>query len=286
MAKRYTRDQVRQRLHAELDAGRPVVIVGAGTGISAKFPERGGADLIGVYNSGKYRMDGHGSLAGLMPYGNANGLVLELGAHTVLPVVAETPVIAGMCGSDPTRDMDVFLHKLGELNFSGVMNFPTVGLIDPDSTFRRELEDTGMGYDREIAALGMAREMDQFTLGYAFTPEEGSKVGAAGLDAVIAHMGLTRGGSIGSQVSAQSPLRQAAELVTAIADAARNHNPNIMVFAHGGPIAEPDDTQFIYDHTPAVGFLGASSVERIPIETPLQDTTAAFKSKSTRGRST
>lgn len=284
MAKRFTRDQVRQRIHTEIDQGHPIVIVGAGTGISAKFPERGGADLIGVYNSGKYRMDGHGSLAGLMPYGDANGLVLDLGARTVLPVVQDTPVIAGICGSDPTRDMDVFLRQLGELNFSGVMNFPTVGLIDPDSRFRRELEDTRMGYDQEVVALTLAHETDLFTLGYAFTPEEATQVGAAGLDVVIAHMGLTRGGSIGSQVSAQSPLQQAAELVTAIAEAARSHHPDILVFAHGGPIAEPEDTQFIYDNTPAVGFLGASSVERIPIEAPLQDTTAAFKSQSTRGR--
>ena len=279
MAKRYTRDEVLARLHREIDAGRPVVAVGAGTGISAKFAERGGADLVGVYNSGKFRMDGHGSLAGLMPYGDANGMVLELGARTVLPVVRQAPVIAGICGSDPTRDMDVFLRQLIELNFSGAMNFPTVCLIDWGSRYRQELEDTGMGYDREVAALALARELGLFTMGYAFRPEEGRMVGAAGLDVVIAHMGLTRGGSIGSQVSDASPLEEAAELVNAIGDSARAESPDILLFAHGGPIAFPDDTQEIYERTGAVGFLGASSIERIPVERPLEEATRAFKEK-------
>jgi predicted TIM-barrel enzyme len=280
MAKRYTRDEVIARLRSEIEAGRPIVVVGAGTGISAKFAERGGADLVGVYNSGKFRMDGHGSLAGLMPYGDANGIVLELGARTVLPVLREAPAIAGICGTDPTRDMDVLLRQLIDLNFSGVMNFPTVGLID--GNFRRELEDTGMGYEREIAALALARELGLFTLGYAFTPEEGRMVGAAGLDVVIAHMGLTRGGSIGSRIAAEESLEEAAKLVAAIGEAARAEHPDILLFAHGGPIAFPDDTQVIYERTDAVGFLGASSVERIPVERPLQEATAAFKAKRIR----
>ena len=277
MARRYERSEVLARLRHQLDEGNPIVVVGAGTGISAKFAERGGADLIGVYNSGKFRMDGHGSLAGLMPYGDANGIVLELGARTVLPVLEEVPAIAGICGSDPTRDLDVFLQQLIDLNFSGVMNFPTVGLID--GRFRQELEDTGMGYDRELAALELARKLGLFTLGYAFRPEEGRLVGAAGLDVVIAHMGLTRGGSIGSKMAAERALEEAAELVTAIGDAARAENADIILLAHGGPIAYPDDTQFIYEHTEAVGFLGASSVERIPVERPLEEATASFKAK-------
>ena len=277
MAKRYQRGEVAARLGREIEAGRPIVVVGAGTGISAKFAERGGADLIGVYNSGKFRMDGHGSLAGLMPYGDANGIVLELGGRAVLPVLQEAPAIAGICGSDPTRDLDVFLRQLIGLNFSGVMNFPTVGLID--GRFRQELEDTGMGYDREIASVELARELGLLTMGYAFRPEEGRMVGAAGLDVVIAHLGLTRGGSIGSRQADAAPLEEAAEQVTAIGEAARAEKPNILLFVHGGPIAFPEDTQVIYDRTDAVGFLGASSVERIPIEKPLEEATAAFKAK-------
>ncbi len=277
MTKRYSCKEVNQLLNKEISHGRPILVVGAGTGISAKFAERGGADLIGVYNSGKYRMDGHGSLAGLMPYGDANALVLELGSRTVLPIVQHAPVIAGICGTDPTRCMDVFLKELINNNFSGVMNFPTVGLIDADSRFRKELEETGMGYQREIEALKLARDLGLFTMGYAFTPEEGRLIGEAGLDVVIAHMGLTRGGSIGSKQSPREKLTQSVELVNEIGKQARKVNANILLFAHGGPIAEPADTQFIYDNTDAVGFLGASSAERIPIERPLQETAQAFK---------
>lgn len=277
MAVHYSREQVVNRLRSEIDAGRPVVIVGAGTGISAKFAERGGADLIGVYNSGKYRMDGHGSLAGLMPYGDANQIVIELGTRVVLPVVRKTPVIGGICGSDPTREMRTYLAELDRLGISGVMNFPTVGLIDWDSKYRQELESTGMGYDREMEALKVAKDLGMFTMGYAFRPEEGAMVGAAGLDVVIAHMGLTRGGSIGSTLSREEDLAEAATLVDAIGDAARAENPDIMVFCHGGAIAYPADTTYMYEHTQAVGFLGASSVERIPVEEPLRAATAAFK---------
>lgn len=277
MAKHYTRDEVVSRLRTEIDAGRPTVIVGAGTGISAKFAERGGADLIGVYNSGLFRMNGHGSLAGLMPYADGNQIVTDLGGRVVLPVVKETPVIGGICGSDPTREMTVFLTELQRLGLSGVMNFPTVGLIDWDSRYRQELESTGMGYDREIEAMRVAKGLGLFTMGYAFRPEEGAMVGRAGLDVVIAHMGLTRGGSIGSTMSNEEGLAEAAELVDAIGDAARAESPDIMVFAHGGAIAYPQDTQYIYEHTQAVGFLGASSAERIPVEEPLRAATAAFK---------
>lgn len=277
MAKHYTREEVITRLKTEIVAGRPIVIVGAGTGISAKFAEKGGADLIGVYNSGKYRMDGHGSLAGLMPYGDANQIVIDLGSRTVLPIVKETPVIGGICGTDPTREMTTYLAELKRLGLAGVMNFPTVGLIDWDSRYRQELESTGMGYDKEMEALQIAKDLGMFTMGYAFRPEEGSMVGRAGLDVVIAHMGLTRGGSIGSTMSKEEDLAEAAKLVDAIGDAAKAENPNIMVFAHGGAIAYPEDTQYIYENTQSVGFLGASSAERIPVEEPLRAATAAFK---------
>lgn len=280
MAQHYTRTEVIARLKKETENGRPVVIVGAGTGISAKFAEKGGADLIGVYNSGKYRMDGHGSLAGLMPYGDANQIVIDLGARTVLPVVKETPVIGGICGSDPTREMTTYLAELKRLGIAGVMNFPTVGLIDWDSKYRQELESTQMGYDTEIEALKVAKDLGLFTMGYAFRPEEGAMVGKAGMDAVIAHMGLTRGGSIGSTLSKEEDLAEAAKLVNAIGDAARAENPDIMVFCHGGAIAYPQDTAYMYEHTQSVGFLGASSAERIPVEEPLRAATAAFKAAS------
>lgn len=273
----YTRDEILRRLRLEIAAGRPAVIVGAGTGISAKFAERGGADLIGVYNSGKYRMDGHGSLAGLMPYGDANQTVLDLGARVVLPIVEDTPVIGGICGSDPTRVMATYLNELKQLGIAGVMNFPTVGLIDWDSRFRQELENTNMGYHKEIEALILAKELGFFTMGYAFRAEEGAMVGRAGLDVVIAHMGLTRGGSIGSPLSKQEDLEQAVRLVDAIGEAASAENPDILVFCHGGPIAYPEDTEYMYEHSSSVGFLGASSAERIPVEAPLESATAAFK---------
>lgn len=283
MSKHFTHGQVVARLRSEIESKRPIVIVGAGTGISAKFAEKGGADLIGVYNSGVFRMNGHGSLAGLMPYADANQIVIDLGSRTVLPVVKETPVIGGICGSDPTREMPVFLAELQRLGIAGVMNFPTVGLIDWGSRYRHELEDTGMGYDREIEALKVAKGLGLFTMGYAFRPEEGAMVGAAGMDVVIAHMGLTRGGSIGSTYSREEDLAEAARLVDAIGDAARAENPDILVFAHGGAIAYPDDTQYIYEHSQAVGFLGASSAERIPVEEPLRAATAAFKAATLRG---
>lgn len=218
-----------------------------------------------------------------MPYADGNQIVINLGSRTVLPVVKETPVIGGICGSDPTREMPVFLAELQRLGIAGVMNFPTVGLIDWGSRYRRELEDTGMGYDAEIEALKVAKNLGLFTMGYAFRPEEGAMVGEAGMDVVIAHMGLTRGGSIGSTYSREEDLAEAAKLVDAIGDAARAANPDIMVFAHGGAIAYPDDTQYIYEHTQAVGFLGASSAERIPVEEPLRAATAAFKAAKLRG---
>jgi len=276
MAKQYTRAEVTKRLKDTIAAGKPVVIAGAGTGISGKFAERGGVDLVGVYNSGLYRMDGNGSLAGLMPYGNANQIVIDL-AHRVFPQIKEAPMIAGICGSDPTREMRPYLKQLKDLGFSAVMNFPTVGLID--GRFRKELEDTGMGYGVEIGALKMAAELDMFTLGYAFNEEEARMVGEAGLDVLICHMGLTTGGAIGSKYSEEISLEKCAELINRMAAEARKGNPDIMIFAHGGPISSPADTGYIYEHTDAVGFLGASSIERIPIEQPLTDAVKDFKNQ-------
>lgn len=274
MAKQYSRCEVIERLKKTISEGRPVIIAGAGTGISGKFAERGGADLVGVYNSGLYRMDGNGSLAGLMPYGNANEIVIQL-AHRVFPQIREAPMIAGICGTDPTREMKPFLKYLMDLGFSGVMNFPTVGLID--GRFRKELEDTGMGYGKEIEALQLAQEIGFFTMGYAFNVEEAGMVGKAGLDVLICHMGLTRGGAIGSKFAEGMSLDDAAQLVRDMTKAARDAKPDIMIFAHGGPISYPEDTAYIYEHTEAVGFLGASSIERIPVEKPIQEAVQRFK---------
>ena len=279
MAKYYTREEVRERFKAVNKAGRPIVIAGAGTGISGKFAERGGADLIGVYSSGLYRMDGNGSLAGLMPYGNANDIVLEL-ANRVFYQIREAPMIAGICGSDPTRVMEYFLRQLKDVGFSAVMNFPTVGLID--GRYREELEDTGMGYGKEIETLVKAKELGLFTIGYAFNEEQAAMVGKAGLDVMIGHMGLTTGGAIGSKYSEAISLESCAELIRRMTAKARAANPEILIFAHGGPISGPDDTQYIYDHTEAIGFLGASSIERIPVEKPLEEAVKLFKEKTVK----
>lgn len=276
MAKQYSRDEVLARFKATIAEGKPVVIAGAGTGISGKFAERGGADLIGVYNSGLYRMDGNGSLAGLMPYGNANDIVIDL-AHRVFPQIKEAPMIAGICGSDPTREMRPYLKGLLDLGFSAVMNFPTVGLID--GRYRQELEDTGMGYDKEIATLVLAKELGLFTIGYAFNEEEAEMVGKAGLDVMICHMGLTTGGAIGSKYSEAVSLEKCAELINRMTEKARAGNPDILIFSHGGPISSPEDTAYIYEHTESVGFLGASSIERIPVEKPLENAVKDFKAQ-------
>lgn len=276
MAKQYSRTEVLARLNKTIDEGFPVIIAGAGTGISGKFAEKGGADLVGVYNSGLYRMDGNGSLAGLMPYGNANEIVFEL-ADRVMPQIQEAPMIAGICGSDPTREMRPFLKKLIDLGFSGVMNFPTVGLID--GRFRQELEDTGMGYGVEIETLKLAKELGLFTMGYAFNEEEAKMVGEAGIDVVICHMGLTVGGSIGSKYSENYALQEAADLINRMTKQARAASPDILIFSHGGPIALPDDTEYIYKNTESVGFLGASSIERIPVEQPLIEAVKDFKNR-------
>lgn len=268
-----SRQDALTRLHAQADAGKPIIGAGAGTGISAKFAERGGVDLIIIYNSGRYRMAGRGSLAGLLPYGDANGIVVEM-ASEVLPVVQDTMVLAGVCGTDPFRLMPVFLKQLKEMGFDGVQNFPTVGLID--GVFRQNLEETGMGYDLEVEMIHMAHELDMLTCPYVFTPEDAVKMTEAGADVLVPHMGLTTKGSIGADTALT--LADSAQRVQAMYDAAVAVNPEILVLCHGGPIAEPEDAQYIFEHTTGVvGFFGASSVERLPTEIAIEGQARHFK---------
>jgi predicted TIM-barrel enzyme len=267
------RSEILERLRALVDAGQPIVGGGAGTGISAKFEEEGGIDLIVIYNSGRYRMAGRGSLAGMMPYGDANAIVMDM-AREVLTVVKRTPVLAGVCGTDPFRDMRLFLEDVKWIGFSGVQNFPTVGLID--GLFRANLEETGMGYDNEVRMIAAAHEMDLLTTPYAFTPAEAEAMAAAGADLVVAHMGLTTSGSIGA--STARSLDESVVAVQAIADAARSVRPDVLVLCHGGPIAMPDDAAYVLRHTKHVhGFYGASSMERLPVEAAMTEQVRAFK---------
>ncbi|MCA9198902.1 MAG: phosphoenolpyruvate hydrolase family protein [Planctomycetales bacterium] len=257
-----SRQQILERLRQKVASGQPIIGGGAGTGISAKLEEAGGIDLIVIYNSGRFRMGGRGSLAGLMPYGDANAIVMEM-AREVIPVVKDTPVLAGVCGTDPFRRMDLFLKDVQAAGFAGVQNFPTVGLID--GTFRANLEETGMGFGLEVDMIRLANQMNLLTTPYAFNEEEAAALAAAGADILIPHMGLTTKGSIGAQTALT--LEESAKRVQAMHDAAKKVNPEILVLCHGGPIAEPSDAQFILDHTiGVVGFYGASSMERLPVE--------------------
>lgn len=267
------RAEILRRLQAQVAAGRPIVGCGAGTGISAKLAEAGGADLIIIYNSGRYRMAGRGSLAGLMPYGDANGIVVDMAAE-VLPVVKDTPVLAGVCGTDPFRLMPVFLKQLKEIGFSGVQNFPTVGLID--GNFRANLEGTGMGYDKEVEAIRLAHEIDLFTSPYVFDPEHAQSMAEAGADILVAHVGLTTAGTIGAAVALD--LEQAINRVMAIADAGRKVRKDILVICHGGPFDEPDNVGEALRRMPGIaGFFGASSIERLPTERAIRGQVEAFK---------
>ena len=269
-----TREEALAPLRAEVQQGRPVIGAGAGTGLSAKLAEAGGADLIIIYNSGRYRMAGRGSLAGLMPYGDANAIVMDM-AREVLPVVTETPVLAGVCGTDPFRLMPVFLEEVKQAGFSGVQNFPTVGLMD--GTFRAGLEETGMSYALEVDMIRHARELDLLTAPYVFTEDEARKMADAGADVLVPHMGLTTGGSIGAQTGLS--LDEAIERVQALRDAAVQVNPEILCLCHGGPIAEPDDAQAVIERTNGVvGFFGASSMERLPTEVAMTENMRRFKS--------
>jgi predicted TIM-barrel enzyme len=274
-----SRSDALARLRRQVEANHPIIGAGAGTGISAKFIERGGADLIILYNSGRYRMAGRGSLAGMMPYGDANAIVVDMAAE-VLPIVRDTLVMAGVCGTDPFRMMRVFLPQLKAMGFDGVQNFPTVGLID--GTFRQGLEETGMGYDLEVDLIRQAHELDMLTSPYVFSPEDAEKMARAGADILVPHMGLTTKGSIGATTA--MTLDEAAARVQAMHDAAKAVNPDILVLCHGGPIAEPEDAQYILDHTRGiVGFYGASSMERLPTEVAIQTQTEQFKRMRVKG---
>jgi predicted TIM-barrel enzyme len=268
-----TREKALARLHVRINEGVPIIGGGAGTGISAKFEEVGGIDLIVIYNSGRYRMAGRGSLAGLMPYGDANAVVMEMAAE-VLTIVDDVPVLAGVCASDPFRRMSRFLEQIKETGFAGVQNFPTVGLID--GLFRANLEETGMGYDKEVELIRLAREMDLLTTPYAFTTGEAEQMAAAGADAIVAHMGLTTKGTIGAQTA--KSLDDCVRDVQRIADAARGVRDDVIMLCHGGPIAMPEDAQYVLSRTRHVhGFYGASSMERLPVETALTEQVRRFK---------
>lgn len=268
-----TREEALARLRAQIEQGRPVIGAGAGTGLSAKCAEAGGCDLIIIYNSGRYRMAGRGSLAGLLPYGDANAIVVEMAAE-VLPVVRHTPVLAGVCGTDPFRLMPVFLKQLEEIGFSGVQNFPTVGLFD--GTFRQNLEETGMGYGLEVEMIRTAHGLDLLTAPYVFTVEEARKMAEAGADVLVPHMGLTTGGAIGAGTA--KTLDESVELIQAMRDAAIEVNPDVIVLCHGGPIAEPDDAAYVLARTEGVvGFFGASSMERLPTEVAMTENMRRFK---------
>ncbi|MFL1674780.1 phosphoenolpyruvate hydrolase family protein [Paenibacillus dendritiformis] len=268
-----TRQEIISQLKAQVAKGDMILGAGAGTGISAKSGEAGGVDLIIIYNSGRYRMAGRGSLAGLMPYGDANQIVVDMGAE-VLPVVKRAPVLAGVCGTDPFRIMDVFLKQLKEQGFAGVQNFPTVGLID--GVFRANLEETGMGYDLEVDMIRKAHELDLLTTPYVFDEEQAMKMAKAGADILVAHMGLTTKGTIGAKTALT--LDDCAQRIQAIADAGRAVNPDILVICHGGPIAEPEDARYIFEHTTGIdGFFGASSIERFAAEVGIRQQAEAFK---------
>ena len=268
----FKRQDILDRLRTKIANRQPIIGGGAGTGISAKLEEAGGIDLIVIYNSGRFRMAGRGSLSGMMPYGDANAIVMDM-AHEVIPVVSNTPVVAGVCATDPFRKMELFLRDVDAAGFSGVQNFPTVGLID--GSFRANLEETNMGFGLEVDMIRTAAEMDLLTTPYAFNADEATAMTDAGADILIPHMGLTTKGSIGAQTALT--LEKAAERVQEMCDAAKRVNPEVIVLCHGGPIAEPEDAQFILDHTDeVVGFYGASSIERLPVEPAITNRVREF----------
>ncbi|WP_149244187.1 phosphoenolpyruvate hydrolase family protein [Dyadobacter sp. 32] len=271
----YTRQEVRDRLQATLNQKKAIIAAGAGTGISAKFIEKGGADLIIIYNSGRFRMAGHGSTAGLMAYGDANAVAMEIGEFEVLPVVEEVPVICGVYGSDPRRRMWHHLLKVKEMGFSGINNFPTHSIVD--GHFRNVLEETGMGFDKEVEMVRLATKMDLFSIVYVAKPEEARQMAEAGADAIIAHVGTTVGGSIGV-VEASCTMDDAISRTIEIMEAGRAVNPDIFFLAHGGPINTPEDVKIILEKTGVHGFVGASSLERMGVEKSLTDLTRQFKS--------
>jgi len=268
-----TRKEIMAMYRKQVAEGKILLGVGAGTGITAKSSEKGGADMLIIYNSGRYRMAGRGSLAGLMAYGDANQIVVEM-ASEVLPVVKETPVLAGVCGTDPFRVMEIFLKQLKDMGFSGVQNFPTVGLID--GVFRQNLEETDMGYGLEVEMIRKAHQLDLLTTPYVFDPEQAKAMAEAGADILVAHMGLTTKGSIGAKTALT--LDDCIQKIEAIIQAGRAVNPDIMVICHGGPIAEPEDAAYVIERTAGIdGFFGASSIERFAAEVGIKQQTEAFK---------
>lgn len=270
----HERAEILERFRRKMSEGKAIVGAGAGTGLSAKAAEEGGADLIVIYNSGRFRMAGRGSLAGLLPYGDANAIVVEMAAE-VVTVVQDTPVLAGVCGTDPFRDMGRFLADLSHLGFAGVQNFPTVGLYD--GVFRSNLEETGMGFDLEVEMIRRAHSHDLFTTPYAFNGSEAEAMAGAGADVVVAHLGLTTGGSIGAETAVT--LEDAPQRIQEIADAARGVRDDVIVLCHGGPLANPEEASYALEHTRDVaGFYGASSMERLPAETAIRDQVARFAS--------
>ena len=270
----YTREEVRERLNATLAKKKAIIGAGAGTGISAKFIEKGGADFIIIYNSGRFRMAGHGSTAGLMAYGDANAVAMEIGEFEVLPVVEEIPVFCGVHGSDPRRRMWHFLKQVKDMGFSGINNFPTHSIID--GQFRDILEETGMSFNKEVEMVAIASKMDLYSCVYVATPEEAVKMAEAGADSIIAHVGTTVGGSIGV-VGATVNMDFAIKRTQEIIEAARTVNEDIIFLAHGGPVNTPEDVRIILDNTDAHGFVGASSLERMAVEKPLTELTKKFK---------
>jgi predicted TIM-barrel enzyme len=270
----YTRTEVVERLRNTMSKGQPIIAAGAGTGISAKFIERGGADLVIVYNSGRFRMAGHGSTAGMMAYGDANAVAMEIGEYEVLPVVEEIPVICGVHATDPRRRMWHWLGKVKDMGFSGINNFPTHTIID--GKFRQILEETGMSVKKEFETVALARKMDMFTIVYVGSPEESKQMAEAGADVIIAHVGTTVGGSIGV-TNATMSLPEAAKITQGIIDAAKSVRKDLIFLSHGGPINTPEDAAFINEHTDTDGFVGASSLERMAVEQSLTDLTQRFK---------
>ncbi|MCX6889339.1 MAG: phosphoenolpyruvate hydrolase family protein [Verrucomicrobia bacterium] len=270
----YTRTEVIARLRDTMSKGKPIIAAGAGTGISAKFIERGGADLVIVYNSGRFRMAGHGSTAGMMAYGDANAVAMEIGEYEVLPVVEEIPVICGVHATDPRRRMWHWLGKVKDMGFSGINNFPTHTIID--GKFRQILEETGMSVKKEFETVALARKMEMFTIVYVGSPEEAKAMAEAGADVIIAHVGTTVGGSIGV-TNATMSLPEAAKITQGIIDAAKSVRKDLIFLSHGGPINTPEDAAFINEHTDTDGFVGASSLERMAVEQSLTDLTQRFK---------
>jgi len=272
------REESLARLREQVASGKPIIGAGAGTGISAKFAERGGVDMIIIYNSGRYRMAGRGSLAGMLPYGDANAIVVDM-SREVLPVVKRTPVLAGVCGTDPFRLMPVFLRELKALGFDGVQNFPTVGLFE--GMLRAGLEETGMGYGLEVEMIRHAHELGLLTCPYVFDEDDARAMTEAGADVLVPHMGLTTSGSIGAATALS--LAESARRVQAMRDAAVRVRSDVLVLCHGGPIATPEDAQYIFDHTEGIaGFFGASSIERLAVEPAIEEQTREFKALKPR----